>query len=246
MHDLSATNDPKTFSRPPNDMFRRDNFVDTFWVRAAGSSLLVLKRIVPMRSYEAARSLFSFLAFIAWSVVVIGVIVALVGAAGASQYGGSGAGLLAMVPGIGIGITGFILVAFNQMGRATVDTAEYTQQMLEISRGQLEVSKQGLKLQNAVPQTFAAAAETENAREPKNSFGNQADKTSPQGRIVVNLEPEQPADQSVIYRGKMIRDQEGKFLCKGIQFDTLLAAKEHIDSLAALPARKLPVASKET
>ena len=132
-----------------------------------------------MRSYEAARSLFSFLAFIAWSVVVIGVFVALISAAGASKYGGGGAGLLAMVPGIGIGITGFILVAFVQMGRATVDTAEYTQQMLKLSRDQLEVSKQGLKLQNAVPQTFVAAAQTKSTQETKNSFANQTKVAAP-------------------------------------------------------------------
>ncbi|HCP81860.1 MAG TPA: hypothetical protein DIT67_09820 [Octadecabacter sp.] len=199
-----------------------------------------------MRSYEAARSLFSFLAFIAWSVVVVGVLVALVSAVGASKYGGGGAGLLAMVPGIGIGITGFILIAFVQMGRATVDTAEYTQQMLKTARDQLEVSKQGLKLQNAAPQTFAAVVQKESAQEPKSSFANQADKTSPQGRMVGNLEPEQLADQSTIYKGKTIRNEKGKFLYKGIQFDTLLSAKEHVDSLAAPPARKLPVAPKET
>lgn len=30
-----------------------------------------------MRSYEAARSLFSFLAFMAWTVIIIGILVAL-------------------------------------------------------------------------------------------------------------------------------------------------------------------------
>ncbi|MGJ5620563.1 hypothetical protein [Sulfitobacter sp. MF3-043] len=182
----------------------------------------------------------------AWSVVVVGVMVALIGAAGASQYGGSGAGLLAMVPGIYIGITGLILVAFVQMGRATVDTAEYTQQMLSISRDQLEVSKQVLKQQNAVPQTFAAAVQTDSAPEPKSSFGNQADKTSPQERMVKDLEPAQLEDRSTIYKGKTIRDVKGKLLYKGISFDTLLSAKEHIDALAAQPVRKLPAASKET
>jgi hypothetical protein len=199
-----------------------------------------------MRSYETARSLFSFLAFMAWSVVVIGVLVALIGAAGASQYGGSGAGLLAMVPGIGIGITGLILVAFVQMGRATVDTAEYTQQMLSISRDQLEVSKQGLKLHNGAPETFSAIAQKETASKHKSSFVHQADKTSPQGRMVENLEPAQLEDQSTVYKGKIIRDVKGKLLHKGISFDTLLSAKEHIDALTAQPVIKLPAASKET
>ena len=108
-----------------------------------------------MRSYEAARSLFSFLGFIAWSVVVLGVLVALVSAAGGSRFGGAGAGLLAMVPGVAIGIAGFILVAFVQMGRATVDTAEYTQQMLKIARDQLDVSKQGLNQGKVLEQGFA-------------------------------------------------------------------------------------------
>ena len=199
-----------------------------------------------MRSYEAARSLFSFLAFIAWSVVVIGVLVALISAAGVSQYGGSAAGVLAMVPGIGIGITGFILVAFVQMGRATVDTAEYTQQMLKISRDQLEVSKQSLKLQGAVPQTFAAAMPTESGRETQNSFAKQTDKTSPQGRPVENLKPEPHVNQSIVYRGKIIQDQKGEFIYKSISFDTLLAAKNYIDNLAMPSARKLPGAFKKT
>ena len=198
-----------------------------------------------MRSYEAARSLFSFLAFIAWSVVVIGVIVALISAAGASRYGGSGAGLLAMVPGIGIGITGFILVAFVQMGRANVDTAEYTQQMLKLSRDQLEVSKQGLKLQSAVPQAFASASQKDNAQEPKSSFANQAGKASPPGREVKELEPEQPVAKTTNYQGKTIRAEQGKFLYNGIPFNTLPAAQEYIDSFAVSPATEFPGAARE-
>jgi len=199
-----------------------------------------------MRSYEAARSLFSFLAFIAWSVIVIGVLVALASAAGASRYGGGGAGLIAMVPGIGIGITGFILVAFVQMGRANVDTAEYTQQMLKISRDQLEVSKQGLKLQSAVPQTFAAASQEESAQEPKTSFASQTEKTAPPKQVVKELEPEQPVDKSTVYQGKTIRNEQGKFLYNDIPFKTLFAAQEYIDSFAVSQEKKLPGAYQKT
>ena len=170
---------------------------------------------------------------------------ALVSAVGASKYGGGGAGLLAMVPGIGIGITGFILVAFVQMGRATVDTAEYTQQMLKLSRDQLEVSKQGLKLQNAAPQTFAAVAQKESAQEPKSSFANQVDKSSSPEREVKKLEPEQPVDKSTVYQGKTIRAEQGKFLYNGIPFNTLLAAQEYIDSFAVSPATEFPGAIRE-
>ena len=112
--------------------------------------------------------------FGAWSIVVIGVLIAVIGGGGVTRYAGAGAGLLAMAPGIGVGIAGILLVAFVQIGRATVDTAEYTQQMLKISRDQLEVSKQGLKLKTVVPQTFSAATPTQSGPEPKSSFTGQS------------------------------------------------------------------------
>lgn len=199
-----------------------------------------------MRSYEAARSLFSFLGFIAWSVVVIGVIVALISAAGASKYGGGGAGLLAMVPGIGIGITGFILVAFVQMGRATVDTAEYTQQMLKLSRDQLEVSKQGLKLQNAVPQTFAAAAQTENAQEPKTSFAKQTSTASAPEREPKALNLEQPMVRSTVYRDKTITIADGRFHFANMSFTSLKKAQSYIDQLGVNPAVRLSGETRNT
>lgn len=197
-----------------------------------------------MRSYEIARKYFSFLEFLAWSVVVIGVLIAVIGGGSVSQY--AGAGLFAMAPGIGISIAGILLVAFVQIGRATVDTAEYTQQMLKISRTQLEVSEQGLRLQNAVPQTFAAVAQTESGQEPKTSFADQANENLQQGGTVENLEPELSVDQNTIYRGKTIRNEKGKYIYKSIPFDTLLAAKEHVDFWATPSATKLPAASKET
>ena len=199
-----------------------------------------------MRSYEAARSLFTFLAFIAWSVVVIGVIVALVSAAGASRYGGGGAGLLAMVPGIGIGITGFILVAFVQMGRANVDTAEYTQQMLKTARDQLEVSKQGLKLQSTVPQTFAAAAQTESAQEPKSSFASQPATAAPSGGESTALKLEQPSSENVVYRDKTITIADGKFHFANMSFTSLEKAHHYIDQLGINPAVQLSGETRNT
>ena len=199
-----------------------------------------------MRSYEAARSLYSFLEFIAWAVVVTGVIVALMGAAGASKYGGSAAGLLAMVPGIGIGITGFILVAFVQMGRATVDTAEYSQQMLKLSRDQLEVSKQSLKAQNSAPQTFAAATQQGSNQDQKASFASQANNVESSGQTISDSGPDNFVPEDTIYRGKTIRAEKGKFLYKGVPFDTLGAAKDYVDTFRAVPTRKLSSAPVKT
>jgi hypothetical protein len=182
-----------------------------------------------MRSYETARSLFSFLAFMAWSVVVIGVLVALIGAAGASQYGGSGAGLLAMVPGIGIGITGLILVAFVQMGRATVDTAEYSQQILKVARDQLEVSRQGLKQGSGIASGFTSA---DALPTQKNRF-ERADVSGATRNGVVSDRPASiPAPpppilegENINYMGKTITRERGVFLVGARSFKTLGLAK---------------------
>lgn len=163
---------------------------------------------------------------------------ALISAAGVSQYGGGGAGLLAMIPGIGIGITGFILVAFVQMGRATVDTAEYTQQMLKVSRDQLEVSKQGLKLQNAVPQTFAAAAQTVSGQEPNSSFADQTKKDFPPEHELKALKLEQTMTEETIYLGETITFEDGEFRFAKMSFTSLEKAQSHIDQLGVnMPAK---------
>jgi hypothetical protein len=199
-----------------------------------------------MRSYEAARSLFSFLAFVAWSVVVIGVLVALIGMGSVSQYAGGGAGLLAMVPGIGIALAGFIQVAFIQMGRATVDTAEYTQQMLKIARDQLDVSKQGLKLQETRPTSFATASRTDSPAEPMSSFAGQAEKTSPPSREVKAFQPKQSTDESTFYKRRMIQAVEGKYIVSGKPFETMGAAKEYIDSIVGPQVNSLHGANRNT
>ncbi len=113
-----------------------------------------------MRSYDAARGLFSFLAFIAWSAVVVGVIAAFGGAQMRTGFGGA-VGIMGALPGIGIAILGLFQVAIIQAARATVDTAEYTQQMLKIARDQLEVSKQSLKQGERIETGFGALKQSE-------------------------------------------------------------------------------------
>ena len=201
-----------------------------------------------MRSYEAARGLFSFLGFVAWSVVVIGVLVALVSAGGVGRYAGGGAGLLAMVPGVAIGIAGFILVAFVQMGRATVDTAEYTQQMLKISRDQLEVSTQSLNQGKSIEQGFAALAPA-SADKPAASFADAKIKSEPPKRIVsesrVRSEQSQErvalglADGVLEYSDKTIQVVDGKFLTSRMVFGSLASAQKYIDQLGVNPNVRL-------
>lgn len=151
-----------------------------------------------MRSYEAARSLFGILAFLAWAVVAIGVVAAFIGAESVPSYAGDEMVLLALAPGIGIGILGLVLVAFVQMGRANVDTAEYTQQMLKISRDQLDVSRQALKQGASAPQGFAGMAQDDPA--PSLSKTQKAvSSNSSKDPTKTNIEAEQ-ADSSLLQK----------------------------------------------
>ena len=177
-----------------------------------------------MRSYEAARSLFGFLAFVAWLVVVVGGLVALVSAGSVSRYAGGGAGLLAMSPGIGIAIAGLILVAFVQMGRATVDTAEYTQQMLKIARDQLDVSKQGLKQARTAKQSYSEASSTPDAS-PRSTKMSETAKPAPQEK----------AQDFSTYRGHKIYRVGASYKAVGAVFASREEAVDAIDHKLAAP-----------
>jgi hypothetical protein len=186
-----------------------------------------------MKSYEAARSLFGFLAFISWSVVAVGVIMALVGAASVSQYAGGGAGMLAMVPGIGIGLAGLLLVAFVQMGRANVDTAEYTQQILKISRDQLEVSKQALNQGNQTGGSFA-----DNFEKPKQSlrrsmYAGDAPETKFADQPIASTERE------ISHQGHIIHQIEERFHIGGKDFERVEHAKNYVDNILVPQDEKL-------
>lgn len=98
-----------------------------------------------MRSYEAARGIFSFLGFCSGVVIGVGVIVAIMGGMAAStgfRNPNDLQILLGVAPGAVISLGGFFGLAMVQMGRASVDSAEYGQQALEVSRQQLEVSRE--------------------------------------------------------------------------------------------------------
>ncbi len=104
-----------------------------------------------MRSYEAARFYFSVFSFFGWLAVGVGFLLAISMGGTAAKLqpygfgGGIGAGTFAALPGIFCMISGFFLLVLAQTGRASADTAEYTQQMLKVSRDQLEVSNRMLK-----------------------------------------------------------------------------------------------------
>ena len=109
-----------------------------------------------MKSYAAARSLFSFLEVISWIVIISGVILMLLG------FGGTGdrsvPGIFAFVPGVIIAFCGFIGLVQVQVARASVDSAEYGQQSLKVARDQLEISRQMMTMAQSKTTSYAAAA----------------------------------------------------------------------------------------
>jgi hypothetical protein len=186
-----------------------------------------------MRSYEAARSLFSFLGFMAWSVIILGVLIAFVGASGAGKFGGAPAALGAMIPGVAIAIAGFIELAFVQMGRASVDTAEYTQQMLKIARDQLEVSQQSIKSTRQQIQTFAqlnteTKSNMENTGKGFGAFQNSGTSNAEQKTISIHESGMMDGDTQV-HSGHTITFKDGKFRTAGASFASLELAEQYID-----------------
>ena len=182
-----------------------------------------------MRSYETARSLFSFLAFCAWSMVVIGVIAAFVGMGSVSQYSSNGAGLIAALPGLAISLFGLFQVAIIQNARATVDTAEYTQQMLKISRDQLRVSEQSLKQGDAFQKSYTAL--NKETKETPKSNGYSPEIAKPEKFVKPAPRPIQQFDKQIQYQGHTIISKDKLHRVNNAEFRQIEHAKEFIDML---------------
>ncbi|MDU8913931.1 hypothetical protein [Aestuariicoccus sp. MJ-SS9] len=191
-----------------------------------------------MRSYEAARSLFSFLGFIAWVAIIFGSIAAFGGASAASQVRSFGSGtngmavILAAAPGVALVFFGFLGLAVVQIGRAGVDTAEYTQQMLKIARDQLEVSQQALthgrKMQNTLAGLQAGAditAEVQASSEASYRKEPPVSNKLPQLDHIIG--------STVEYKKKTIRVVEAGYEFAGTVYSSFNNAKAKIDEEAA-------------
>lgn len=99
-----------------------------------------------MRSYQVARKLFSFLEFLFWVQVVIGAVIVIVSPVLLDQVFVLPLKPVGVAVGINVALVGLFGVALVQMGRATVDTAEYSQQSLQVARDQIGISRQMLAL----------------------------------------------------------------------------------------------------
>lgn len=113
-----------------------------------------------MRSYEAARGSFNFVESLARFIIGVGFLAALGGGTLGSEMAGRAAppwliGGLCALPGLIIAMVGYYGLAMAQMGRASVDSAEYAQQALQVARDQLEVSRQALQQGKQLAASYA-------------------------------------------------------------------------------------------
>lgn len=212
-----------------------------------------------MKSYEAARGYFSILEFLSWVLIVVGLVVLLMGMAATNQLNSYRAGtaavvIMAAVPGLALSFFGFLGLVAAQYTRAGVDSAEYTQQMLQIARDQLEVSRRSLNLQQGVPAAAFgpalkdASEETDQmtqatangAMSSSPSFADRVgaqDDASSNSPPTIELEPEdaQPQLEDFSYRGRKIRAALDMYMYDGLRFENAEDVKAHIDAIGSSP-----------
>ncbi|MFZ7093732.1 hypothetical protein [Primorskyibacter sp. 2E233] len=193
-----------------------------------------------MRSYEAARGLFGFLGFVAWCAIVVGVLVAISAASAMGQmrsFGGAPNGMavmMATIPGLAMAISGFLSLALVQTGRAAVDTAEYTQQMLKIARDQLEVSRDALRQGETIQKSFAALqsnADAEQIETPTNAPSYRDD--LPVSTKALKLE--HVIGTTIEYGSKRIKVTKDGYVFGDAIYPTLDEAKAKIDEQSTSP-----------
>lgn len=212
-----------------------------------------------MRSYQAARSLFSFLGFCAWCLIILGVLAAFGGASAAQSFGRGASGIQAVIaaaPGLMMSAMGLFSLALVQMGRTGVDGAEYAQQSLDVARQQLDISKQLLNQGKApIAPTFADVRKQSTA--PQTAAHEEADAAGPSYANQPNTQPRPETthpDPSLSGGGNdqtptiaatkqatlpppstEITYADGNFIVAGQAFKTKGAAVNHQKELLAIP-----------
>ncbi len=195
-----------------------------------------------MRSYDVARRIYSFLEFGAWATVALGGIVAVVMAMVSSQaqrefgYGSAGITtyMVGVLPGLGIMAAGFVMIGMVQNWRAGVDTAEYTQQMLKLSRDQLEVSRQALRSGSSQPQSFADRVSGE-APQAVVPLVSEAPNAVPEAAPDANEDLASPSEvQKIIeYHGQQIIKRDDKYFVGGVGYQNLSRAQISVEQMLA-------------
>jgi hypothetical protein len=140
----------------------------------------------------------------------LGVIVAFLGGTAASTGFRSGSNelqaLLGAAPGAVVSLAGFFGLAMMQIGRAAVDSAEYGQQALQVSRQQLEVSREVLaqgktaaasyaELLKRQPVSKTNATDTTSTADTSPSYGSRPAEDATAAQLSDNTKQPQLADK---------------------------------------------------
>lgn len=179
--------------------------------------------VIVMQSYSAARSLFTFLAAIAWCAILGGALLAFMAAIFLSQFNTSFPALISgTLPGIVIALFGFLVLVQVQMGRASVDSAEFGQQALQVARDQLAFAKQVHFETSGKAATPAASSRT---YQPSN-FASAAAATTAEELSTA------PTPQTITENGPaaIFKDPQGNYRVEGKSFDTLEDAQKFIET----------------
>lgn len=202
-----------------------------------------------LRSYSAARGIFSFLEFTGWATVLLGLVVGAVLAASAGRYASDTQKWLLFAMGASGSLVGLFYVGAVQGWRASVDAAEYGQQALKIARDQLAISRQGLKLQTDEAQTFAdmkTATMGENVssydkvgqsevaptmpKTKKKSTATETQKIQIGNEKIKVPKPKPPKDPLA-----RIEEKDGRFLFGTMSFSTRDRAEEYASQFGVNP-----------
>lgn len=174
-----------------------------------------------LRSYDVARKTFSFLEFIGWSVVVIGIITGFALVESADRYATESQKFLLFLVGAGASMVGLFMVGSVQNWRAGVDSAEYGQQTLKVAREQLAISKQSMRLQDVNQNSFTSLGSGDDPTS-KHSFDHIEPSLSQPPARSIDVEPSE-------YRGERIRFFYGAYRSLGKSFENYEDAQKAID-----------------
>ena len=163
--------------------------------------------------------------FAAKCAIGIGILVAFIAASTVSR-GGFGVMAISAAPGIILAMLGNFILVNIQTARATVDSAEYAQQSLKLSRDQLELSKQMLALAKPTNSPSGYAAETAASALQNVSFDTEAPNTNAAATTST------PALKTHAHNNGIIEERGGEFFIEDRPYVTLEAAQLAIDRAA--------------
>lgn len=172
-----------------------------------------------MQSYAAARSLFTFLAAVAWCAIMGGGVILMMALSFVSQFNTQFPAMIsAAIPGLAICLFGFLALAMVQIGRASVDSAEYGQQALQVARDQLAFARQvHLETRGEVAAPVIASSEPVSSSAPTDTKHSR---------------PEPPVSNTTLSfdQPSIIKDPIGGYRVANQTFATFGEAKRFLDS----------------